>query len=82
MKNVIIAFVFALMLAACSSSSDATETLRSMGMTDIHTTGYRFMGCPENDSFHTGFTATNPQGQPVSGVVCSGWIMGGTVRFD
>lgn len=82
MKNILLAIALILSLSACSSHNDAVEALQALGMKDIETTGYRFFGCPKDDSFHTGFVATNPQGQRVSGVVCSGWIMGGTVRFD
>lgn len=81
MKNILLVLALTL-LTGCSSQSDAVDALQALGMKDIHTTGYRVFGCPKDDSFHTGFIATNPQGQRVSGVVCSGLIMGGTVRFD
>jgi hypothetical protein len=69
-------------LAGCTSSDDAIRAVEAMGMTNVTATGYRVFGCSEDDSFHTGFTATNPQGRQVSGVVCSGWLKGSTVRFD
>lgn len=58
------------------------RTLESAGYTDVKTTGYNFLECGENDTFHTGFTATNPNGKRVSGTVCCGlFIKGCTIRF-
>jgi len=52
------------------------------GLTSVHTTGYRWLGCDKGDLFHTGFTAVNAQGKRVSGVVCSGLSKGNRVRYD
>jgi hypothetical protein len=79
----IIAILFTcVLLCACSSSNDAHKALSAMGFTEIQTTGYRFFGCSDDDTFKTGFQAKNPQGQVVTGVVCSDWFKGSTVRFD
>jgi hypothetical protein len=73
---------FALCLtASCSSNEDAVDTLTKAGYKDIETTGYSFFGCGSDDRFSTGFVATNPAGQRVKGVVCSGFFKGGTIRF-
>ena len=72
----------ALLLAACSDGPSATRALENIGMTEIEITGYRFFGCDEKDTWHTGFRAKNPQGKTVTGVVCDGWLKGATVRFD
>lgn len=70
-----------LLLLACLSDPDTAEsTLHSAGYTDVQTDGWGF-GCGKDDTFATAFTATNPAGERVSGVVCSGWLKGGTIRF-
>ena len=80
MKKILIALAV-VALSACSSQNDATNALSSAGFTQIETHGYSFFGCGEDDTFKTKFTATNPQGKRVSGVVCSSWFKGGTIRF-
>lgn len=80
MKKILIALAV-LALTACSSRSDAEHALSNAGFTNVETRGYSFFGCGKDDSFKTKFTATNPQGKQVSGVVCSGWFKGGTIRF-
>jgi len=66
---------------SCDSPDRATMTLRQAGYTDIRTTGWDPFSCGEDDMFTTGFTATNPRGDTVSGVVCCGLWKGCTVRF-
>lgn len=80
MKNTIL-FALVLALTACTSQSDADSALKALGMTNIQYTGYSLFACSKDDTFHTGFTATNPQGQQVTGTVCSGVFKGATVRF-
>ena len=83
MKKFMVIAAAALMLSACGVNSDqATRTLRSMGYTDIQIGGYAIFGCGDNDSFRSKFTATGQDGTKVSGVVCSAWFKGMTVRFD
>ena len=60
----------------------ATRTLVDAGYTDIEITGYRWLGGSDSDTFRTGFKATSPTGKRVSGIVCSGWFKGYTIRFD
>ena len=40
------------------------------------------IGCAKDDEFRTGFAATAPNGERVTGVVCSGWMKGATLRLD
>ncbi len=80
MKKFALVIVAALMLG-CSSPHEARQILTGAGYTDIEITGYNFTGCDEKDSFHTGFKAKGPTGVAVEGVVCSGWLKGGTIRF-
>lgn len=79
MKRVLI--LLALVLG-CTDEANTVRTLRSVGFTDIQTTGYSMFGCGDDDTFSTGFTAKNTSGDPVSGVVCCGFIgKGCTIRY-
>lgn len=81
MKKILIALAVIATLTACSSQKDAESALNSAGFTKIETHGYSVFGCGDDDTFKTKFTAINPAGKQVSGVVCSGWFKGGTIRF-
>ena len=81
MKHAALLLLALCALSACSSRDDATKALEGMGFTNIVTNGHAWFGCSDSDDFATKFTATNVRGQRVSGVVCSGWGKGATVRF-
>ena len=82
MKFTLLATLFAVaLLSGCTAPNDAQKALKAQGFTDVTTGGYAFFGCGNDDAFHTEFTATNPTGQRVSGVVCSGWFKGATIRY-
>lgn len=81
-KNLIAALAVAAILAACTSSNEAQRAVTALGFTEVKTTGYRFFGCGEDDTFHTGFEATDASGKRVTGVVCSSLMKGATVRLD
>lgn len=72
--------VAAIALAGCSDSETATKALDGAGYTAIRTDGFA-LGCGRDDQFSTGFKASGPTGKPVSGVVCSGWMKGATIRM-
>jgi hypothetical protein len=80
MKQTFLIVLVAVTLAGCSSENDARKALTGAGYSNIQTDGYSVFGCSEDDTFHTKFTAKGPSGQPVEGVVCSGWLKGGTIR--
>lgn len=83
MKRILLALALVLPLAACSvSETDANRTLNSMGITQVELGGYAFWGCSEDDTIRTKFTGIGVTGQPVSGVLCGGFMKGTTVRFD
>ena len=69
-------------ICGCTSGDTATRALHGAGYKDVEITGYRVFGCSEDDNFHTGFEATGSSGQRVSGVVCSGFFKGATIRTD
>ena len=57
----------------------AEQALTAQGFTDIQTTGYAGpFACSKDDFYSTGFIATNPQGQRVKGVACSGFFFKST----
>ena len=65
----------------CTSSNEAERVLAANGYTDVQITGYAMFSCSEDDQFKTGFKATAPSGQKVSGAVCSGFLKGATIRL-
>lgn len=81
-KLIAMCFAMCLMAGCMSSDSDATQTLRNSGYSNIKTTGLNPLSCSEDDFTRTGFVATNPSGQRVAGTVCCGMIFKGcTIRF-
>lgn len=69
------------MLLGCTSEDKSRKALESAGFTSIEFHGWAMFGCSESDSQHTKFTATNPLGKQVSGVVCCDYIKACTIRF-
>lgn len=71
------------MLTGCTDSEGAERVLRLNNFTDIQITGYAWLSCSEKDTIRTGFTATAPNGEKVSGAVCSGLLFkNSTIRFE
>ena len=81
MKKVLLILMI-IFMTGCTNSGDATKALTALSFADIKMTGYHWFACAEDDFYHTGFTAKNPQGRIVSGTVCSGILFkNSTVRF-
>lgn len=78
----IVVVAFGGLITGCTDKPAAARSLEGAGYSDIVLTGYRWRGCSDDDTFHTGFTAKGPTGKSVSGVVCSGWFKGATIRTD
>jgi hypothetical protein len=75
-------FFLTFICCACTNEDATVQALRNSGFTNITTTGYDPFQCSEDDTYSTGFTATNSQGAIVSGTVCCGIVFKGcTVRF-
>lgn len=70
-----------LILIGCTDESRTIHTLQKQGFTEIQTTGYDMFACSDDDAYHTGFRAKNPQGQVVTGTVCCGVMKSCTVRW-
>jgi hypothetical protein len=68
---------------ACMQTDPARthSTLIKAGFTNVQVGGYAWGECGEGDIYATEFTAVNPQGLAVSGVVCCGSYKRCTVRF-
>lgn len=61
----------------------ATRVLEQSGYTHVQITGYRWFAGGNEDFYHTGFSATAPNGSPVTGTVTRGfWFKSNTVRLD
>jgi hypothetical protein len=69
-------------LSGCTDAEDAKRALEGMGYSDIEIKGYAWTGCGGEDNFRTAFKAVGPTGKAVTGVGCSGWWKGTTIRFD
>ncbi len=62
--------------------SKVEMTLTAAGFREIKEEGFAFFSCSSDDTYGVHFTATNPMGARVSGVVCCGLVFKGcTVRF-
>ena len=73
---------FVLALNACTNEDESLRALKAMGMTEIKFHGHGWFDC--DGSSCTEFSATNPQGARVKGVVdCNVFGCGKncTVRF-
>lgn len=80
---IIVPITILIMMAAtgCTDADGARAALTKAGFTNIEAGGYDWFACSDNDVFSTKFTATNPQGVRVEGVVCRGWFKDSTIRF-
>lgn len=70
-----------LTVGGCTSPDKTHLILEREGYTDIEITGYAFFSCSQEDTFHTGFRATNLAGNRVEGAVCCGVLKNCTIRF-
>lgn len=85
MKKLIICFGLFVGASSCTSNNDfnkAKKILESQGLTNIESTGYKPFCCDEKDGWSTGFKATDKQGNPVKGCICSGLLKGVTIRYQ
>jgi len=82
MKKTLHIILAALLLAGCTQDDKARTTLENAGYKDIEITGYRPWMAGKDDTYSTGFKATAPNGNKVSGAVTGGPLKGSTIRFD
>lgn len=70
--RVMIAMAVALMaLSGCTDAEGTVDAAEALGLRDVRPEGHAWFGCGQNDNVATKFTATNPRGERVEGVVCS-----------
>ena len=70
-------------LDSCSDPSTSRRILEENGYTDIQITGYKWVGCSNDDDYTTGFQAISPAGALISGTVCSSMFWkNATIRFN
>lgn len=81
MKYILILAVFG--LCACTDPDNASRILADNGYTNVYLTGYNAFACSKDDTYHTGFEATSPNGRHVKGTVCAGvFFKNSTIRFE
>lgn len=77
------ALLSSVLVAGCTDAPSTERVLRQQGYTEVTTTGYGFLGCGKDDTVRTGFAATAPNGERVTGTVCGGLLFkNNTVRLD
>ena len=84
MKKIILIISLLFLLSNCSSDNDfnvGKKQLKAQGYTQIVNTGWSPFSCAEDDTFSTGFTAVDKDGNKVEGVFCGGLIKGVTIRY-
>lgn len=82
MKRILFVICCLFLLIGCTNSDDAIRALDGAGYTQIEIGSYSWFACGSEDFYSTKFTATNPLGKRVSGVVCSGLLIkNATIRF-
>lgn len=83
MKRKILILILTIgLLSGCTDASTAQRVLHQQGYTNVVITGYRPFVGSDGDTYVTGFEATSPNGNRVTGAVCSGFLKGATIRFD
>lgn len=81
--KILILVVFGLFASGCTDAEATKRALAGAGYTNVQTGGYAFFGGSKEDFYNTKFTATGPNGKPVSGVVSKGLLFrGATIRLD
>lgn len=85
MKRIFLLILLSVALTSCSQPQHATEILRSQGFRDVQIRPWGVLTlfqCSQDDLFKTPFTANSQANAQVSGVVCSGFLKGSTIRFN
>ncbi len=79
---VILVAILFLGFVGMTDTNGAIATLKGAGFTDIKITGNRPFMRGKGDFYSTGFEASGPTGERVSGAVTAGLWKGSTIRFD
>ena len=77
----VIFFVLCFFVTSCDGGASSEVLLEEQGYTNVQITGYNPFACSEDNFYKYNFTAINPNGKQVKGVVCSAPLKGYTIRF-
>lgn len=80
MKKIIFLLI-CIFIAGCTSKETAIKAASDMGFTNVSTGGISIFGCSDDDFLGRQFSAQNMNGKSVSGVVCSAFLKGTTLRL-
>ena len=82
--GIIFSLILAYIIFAVTATDEAgtIRVLTEAGYTTIETQGKNYLSCSTGDVYATNFTAISPSGHQVTGVVCSGFFKGNTIRLD
>lgn len=81
MKTLIAILLCSILLTSCSGASTSEILLEEQGYSNVEIQGFNVFACSQDDLYRYNFTATNPNGKTVKGVVCSAPLKGSTIRF-
>lgn len=82
MRKLMLAVVLAASLSACApKKEDIIYDIEAFGFSDVVIGKWTTWSCGRDDSWGYYFTATNPAGRQIKGVVCGGLNKGSTVRI-
>ena len=69
--------------SGCTQPQKAKQVVEGAGYSNVVITGWRPFAGSDDDTFKTGFRATDQRGKVVTGTVCSGLLFkGSTIRMD
>lgn len=80
-RTVTLLLAVACICMGCTDEEATRKALDSQGFTSVQIGGYAPYSCSDSDVTATKFTANNPQGKHVEGVVCCGRLKACTVRW-
>lgn len=78
------AFLLVGLISACTNQEDfntGKRMLELQGYSNVKSIGYTPLCCGTDDTYQNGFTATDKNGNVVTGCICSGILKGVTIRF-
>lgn len=74
--------LLALFFISCTSQPTAAHILEAHGFHQYELKGKDMFGCGKGDWFFGQRFVATRDGQTFTGVVCSGWLKGATLRFN
>jgi len=82
MRHLVLVLPLLLVISACTDGKTTKRLLKAQGYDSVEIKGYSWLGCSEDDFYHTKFEAKK-DGNTVRGVACRGfWFKNTTIRWD